>query len=149
MHDPSLRLSELTFVLLCVHSIKCWLSQVAQQRRQGGKGPQPDTGILGNEEADKAAKKAAQWPDLCEYTTPAHNPFEGKTWLVYESSPASADRPPKQRAVANLGRGLKHAIRAATKLGFSRRTDYVRYWQESYEDPEGADPTSSNPGPTC
>jgi ribonuclease HI len=102
------------------------------------------TGILGNEEADKAAKKAAQWPILCEYTTPAHNPFEGKTWLVYESSPATADRPPQQRAVANLGRGLKQAIRAATKLGFSRRTEYVRYWQDTYADPEGAHPASSN-----
>jgi hypothetical protein len=100
--------------------------------------------ILGNEEADKAAKKAAQWPDLCEYTTPAHNPFEGKTWLVYEPSPATAGRPSQQRAVANLGQGLNQAIRAATKLGFSRRTDYVRYWQKTYADPKGAHPTSSN-----
>jgi hypothetical protein len=62
------------------------------------------TGILGIEEADKAAKKAAKWPDLCEYKTPAHNPFEGKTWLVYKSSPKlPLTGPPTSGQLPTLG----------------------------------------------
>jgi ribonuclease HI len=100
------------------------------------------TGIMGNEMADQAAKQAAQAPDKATLVTPAHNPFAGKTWLVHQAAGTCMD--PQHRAVSNLGRGLKQAVRAATKLGFSRRTTYVQAWEDTYADPEGAHPQSSN-----
>ena len=44
----------------------------------------------------------------------------------------------------NLRGGLKQVLRATTRLGFSRRTAYVGFWQDTYKDPQGAHPATSN-----
>lgn len=87
------------------------------------------SGVTGNEEADAAAKSAAELDAEHRFTTPAHTPFgwrvcpgslEPPTGCGCGGSSATARGPACLRAVAHHGKALSKRLHKRNKTGYSK-----------------------------
>jgi ribonuclease HI len=95
-------------------------------------------GVKGNEEADAAAKQAAQPNATHDCTTPAHVPFEGLWRPAFHKPPSSEDSEREApQAVANLKQALTKELHASLKTGSSKTGLYMKGITAMYDGQEG------------
>lgn len=95
------------------------------------------TGIQGNEEADKAAKRAAQPDAVHDLVTPPSCPFAGAWGVAFPTAPLEQEDTPVPRMLPNCGKALASRVHACCKTGHSRMGEYATRTAEMYQGKEG------------
>ncbi|KAL4858980.1 hypothetical protein ACK3TF_000778 [Chlorella vulgaris] len=93
------------------------------------------TGVIGNEMADEAAKRAACLDAQHDHYTTPDRPFSGQWQPAFFDAPkdgAAANGPAVPCTVSNLNSALQKAVHASTKTGNSSKGIYATASEEMY-----------------
>ena len=102
------------------------------------------SGVTGNEEADAAAKSAAEPGAEHRFTTPAHTPFDGRICPGFFEPPAGcscgsdrAQGPACLRAVVHHGKALSKRLHRRNKTGSSKMGWHATQTARMYDGLDG------------
>ena len=104
------------------------------------------SGVAGNEEADAAAKSAAEPDAEHRFTTPAHTPFGGRVCPGFYEPPigcgcssgsATSQGPACLRAVTHHGKALSKRLHRRNKTGYSQMGWQATQTAQMYDGLEG------------
>jgi ribonuclease HI len=93
------------------------------------------SGITGNEEADKAAKAAAQPDAEHDFHTPAHVPYEGHVCVAFHQ-PDEEGEGAAPLMVSSRGKALAARLHASTKTGYSKQGLHTTLTEGMYQGTE-------------